>query len=248
MSDVHVCFFVFLICFRLSVCDEVPFPVFISSGESHFSHVVLDYNSQTVYVAAENSLYKLTSDLQILSSATTGPDMDSLLCTVDQVEAGTCTNSSITDNRSTVLQITELESSGTRLLLYCGVIKQGLCSIHDLSSENLHLQELDSSNPLNFAGSRKTTVAFFSSMTTISGELSALYAAVSMDERPLSLASPVLSARRLSFQQQQYNFHYVFGNTNSEQKSAIDIDENVKRTFIVNYVDGFQVSTLTFVK
>lgn len=191
-----------------------------------------------VYVGGKNWLYLLDGELNVLEHKSTGPVMmDSPKCN----PAESCDDGLQTDNHAKVLEV----DPDTEQLLVCGSVRQGLCSVYATKNEG-DLEwgtevELSTSNQLNYLGGRDTVFAFFGhSKITRSGN-SVLYVGHSHDDRPLSIAQPAITARRLRQNHAgQFNISYLYENHSLGIHTAIDIDRVYKESYKVRYIYGFE--------
>ncbi|XP_036435387.1 plexin-B3 [Colossoma macropomum] len=105
-----------------------------SLHDSHLNHLLLDSSSGDIYVGAVNALYHLSPDLQLHSWGKTGPKLDSPDCLppIDPLE---CTQAKETDNTNKLLLLEEQEEEGgTRSLIVCGTVLQGICEKRSLKN------------------------------------------------------------------------------------------------------------------
>ncbi|XP_066499217.1 plexin-B3 [Hoplias malabaricus] len=97
--------------------------------ESRLNHLLLDPSSGNLYVGAINALYHLSPDLQLLSWGKTGPKLDSPDC-LPPIDHTECTPAKETDNTNKLLLLEE--GGGTRSLIVCGTVLQGICEKRSL--------------------------------------------------------------------------------------------------------------------
>lgn len=91
------------------------------------NNFALDGTAGTVYLAAVNRLYQLSSaNLSLEAEATVGPVPDSPLCHAPQLPQASCEHPRrLTDNYNKILQL----DPGQGLVVACGSIYQGLCQL-----------------------------------------------------------------------------------------------------------------------
>ncbi len=194
-----------------------------------FQKIMLDRNGN-VYIGATNLIYKFTPGLTLESRISTGPMRDGLTCAPGNSGCG----DSITDNHAVILE----GFPDGDYFLFCGTVKQGLCSVYSMADLNTH-KILDGNNIVNLIGSRKSSVAFFGGGNFPGHRDSTLYTAVSYDGRPTDHSPPALSARVLREQSGgNYNISYVFESFG--HRSAIDITPRRKDNYIVKYIYAFE--------
>lgn len=118
-----------------------------SLHDARLNHILLDPSSDNIYVGAVNALYHLSSDLQLLSWGKTGPKLDSPDC-LPPIDPGECTQAKVTDNTNKLLLLEEQkEGGGTRNLIICGSVLQGICEKRSLSNVSEVLYE--TANPVD---------------------------------------------------------------------------------------------------
>ncbi|XP_068162621.1 plexin-B2-like [Antennarius striatus] len=96
-------------------------------SDTLINNVVADARTGRLYVGAINSLYQLTSDLQLESRTETGPRKDNRLCTPPVTDA--CDEAVDTDNHNKLLLV---HAAGDTLVV-CGSVFRGICSLRNLS-------------------------------------------------------------------------------------------------------------------
>lgn len=201
-----------------------------------FQKIIMDNQNEDIFVAGRNTLYMFDRDLVIMDFVQTGPVQDREDCD----PALLCPDLCLTDNDARVLQIDP--KSGH--LLFCGSVKQGLCtmySLRDLSES----QQLSPQNRVNYVGGKKDVVTFFGKWGG-QDEFSALYVGIPYDGRPLTLAPKAIAALKLQHFNQAFNLTYVVENPTLGIRTAIDIDRGYKSSYIVNYIYAFQHEGFTY--
>lgn len=97
------------------------------TSDTLINNVVLDPWTGRLYVGAVNSLVQLSATLVLESRGETGPRRDHRTCTPPVTEA--CEEAADTDNHNKLL----LVHSGDGVLVACGSVFRGLCSLRNLS-------------------------------------------------------------------------------------------------------------------
>lgn len=215
-------------------------------GYSKMQQVAVDEETGQVYVGGRNALYKFDRNLNQISQQGTGPSTDGLTCSPKSDDK--CDNTKLTDNDATVLEI--YPDPLKRYILFCGTLKQGLCTMYSLNSLSQY-QVLDSNNIVNFMGSRESTIAYFGKVRSLLGEEKiAVYAAISFDQRPPMYSPMAVSARTITQGTNgHFNISYAFENPShgdGAKFSAIDIDSVHKSSYIVDYVYGFEFEGFSY--
>ncbi|XP_072233761.1 plexin-B2-like [Leuresthes tenuis] len=101
-------------------------------SKSLINNVVADPRTGRLYVGAVNALYQLNPDLEVESHTETGPRRDNRQCTPPVTE--TCEEAVDTDNHNKLL----LVHGAKDILVVCGSVFRGICSLRNLSNvENL---------------------------------------------------------------------------------------------------------------
>ena len=103
------------------------------SSDSLLTNIAVDNTNGNVYLGGANVIIKLTSDLKVLQSVTTGPEEDNANCWPPQI-LSSCKDTRIqTDNFNKILILYEQKNQ----LIACGSIYQGFCELRNLSSLSL---------------------------------------------------------------------------------------------------------------
>lgn len=194
-----------------------------------------------VYVGGTNILLKLSDGLRlhdrIHDKVYTGPERDGLDCSPDA--GSNCRNAISTDNDAIILEAFPGEDY---YLLFCGSVKQGLCSVYAMADlTNKH--PLDGTNIANLIGNRKSAFAFFGQGNPHIGSDAkhTLYVGMSYDDRPKQYSPIALSAREIK---QDPNGKYLYNISYAHEANGLvsgtDIDSGHKEDYIVKYVYGFE--------
>lgn len=190
-----------------------------------------------VFVAATNLVYKLDRLLKRPKNSTK-IFAASASC---RSSSGYCAPLDMkVTNRPKIFEI--IPDNENRLLL-CGSDRNGLCSVVDMDTTSR--MELNSSNPVNYAGGKKNVFAFFSK--SLPGGV--LYVANSYDGRPANVSASAISARILKRPQAERSFEFSFCHQNDSNHSlisAIEITLSRRSTYIVQYIYGFEYKGFTY--
>lgn len=176
-------------------------------------------HNDDIFVGAFNYIYRLNRSLAELNSVKTGPVNDSRIC-ASSVES--CLSAVPTDNRNTLLLPYKM---GTETkLLTCGSIYQGVCYLRDpitLVTQSHGVRNVaanDADSP---------TVGFVTDLH--------LYVAVTHKDRLEALILPSVSIRKLDV---------------SPLRSLLQILSDsmveVKRSYVIDYVSGFEFNRSAF--
>ncbi|CAF87741.1 unnamed protein product, partial [Tetraodon nigroviridis] len=97
------------------------------------SHLVLNAHSGVLYVGGVDHLYQLTSDLEVMSHARTGPHQDSPDC-LPPISLEDCPSARLTHNYNKLLLTEPGEGPEPGSLIVCGSLYQGICDKRSLSN------------------------------------------------------------------------------------------------------------------
>lgn len=109
-----------------SMCSCQTLTVFRSERpEWSLSHLAVHQSSGVVYVGGVNRVYKLSSDLALLVTHNTGPELDNQACYPPLIMQPCSEPLTRTDNINKLLLVDDLHNR----LLACGSLYQGVCKI-----------------------------------------------------------------------------------------------------------------------
>ncbi|XP_042147609.1 hepatocyte growth factor receptor-like isoform X1 [Ixodes scapularis] len=188
--------------------------------------IYLNIDGGVVVVGGRNALYKLSPDLDLEAKESTGPRPDNPQCTPDPLECAQ--GRTLTDNDNQVL----LQLGPAHpLVLACGTIWQGICSLYVVRRNVTVSRTMDKKLYVNYVASRVSTVAFFQGAT--------LFAASTYDGRPLDYHPFSVSARDLNS-----NGSFKLHSSDDSSASFVNVDRTLKKSYKVRYVyamshDGF---------
>uniref|UniRef100_A0A4W6D032 Plexin b2a, tandem duplicate 1 n=1 Tax=Lates calcarifer TaxID=8187 RepID=A0A4W6D032_LATCA len=117
------------------------------------NNLVADPRTGRLYVGAVNALYQLSPDLKVESHTETGPKRDNRQCTPPVTD--TCEEAVDTDNHNKLLLV-----HGTKdVLVVCGSIFRGICSLRNLSNVEQLLYFSDSKGEKSYVASAEESVS-----------------------------------------------------------------------------------------
>ncbi len=122
-------------------------------SETLINNVVADPRTGRLYVGAVNSLYQLNSDLEIESRTETGPKRDNRQCTPPVTDA--CEEAVDTDNHNKLL----LVHGAKDILVVCGSVFRGICSLRNLSKVEQLLYFSDTKGEKSYVASAEESVS-----------------------------------------------------------------------------------------
>ncbi|XP_024140535.1 plexin-B2 [Oryzias melastigma] len=123
------------------------------SSTSVINNVVSDPRTGRLYVGAVNSLYQLNSKLEVEFVSKTGPRRDNQLCTPPVTN--TCEEAKDTDNHNKLL----LVHSARDILVVCGSVFRGICSLRNLSNVDHVIYFSDSNGEKSYVASTEEGVS-----------------------------------------------------------------------------------------
>ncbi|XP_029017170.1 plexin-B2a [Betta splendens] len=117
------------------------------------NNVVADPHTGRLYVGAVNTLYQLSPALKEESRAETGPRRDNKQCTPPITDA--CDEAVYTDNHNKLLLVQEAKD----VLVVCGSVFRGICSLRNLSNVEQQLYFSDSKGEKSYVASAEEGVS-----------------------------------------------------------------------------------------
>ncbi|KAM7378479.1 hypothetical protein PAMA_013403 [Pampus argenteus] len=122
-------------------------------SDSLINNVVVDPHTGRLYVGAVNALYQLNPDLEVESRTETGPKRDNRQCTPPVTDA--CEEAVDTDNHNKLLLV-----HGTKdMLVVCGSVFRGICSLRNLSNVEQLLYFSDTKGEKSYVASAEESVS-----------------------------------------------------------------------------------------
>lgn len=106
-----------------------------------------------LYVGVVNKLYQLNPNLEVESSTETGPKRDNKLCTPPVTDA--CEEAQDTDNHNKLLLVHEAKN----VLVVCGSVFRGICSLRNLSNVEQQLYFSDTKGEKSYVASAEESVS-----------------------------------------------------------------------------------------
>lgn len=122
-------------------------------SDTLINNVVIDPHSGRLYVGAVNYLYQLNRDLQVESRTETGPKKDNRQCTPPVTEE--CDEAVDTDNHNKLLLVQEAKD----ILVVCGSIYRGICSLRNLSKVEDLIYFSDTKGEKSYVASAEESVS-----------------------------------------------------------------------------------------
>lgn len=157
-------------------------------SDTLINNVVADPHTGRLYVGAVNSLVQLNADLEVESRTETGPKRDNRLCTPPVTEA--CEEAVDTDNHNKLLLI----HSAKDVLVVCGSVFRGICSLRNLSNVDDLVYFSDTKGEKSYVASAEESVSVVGVMSYFKKD-GANFTVFLVRKRPL-LFHPTFSAWR----------------------------------------------------
>ncbi|XP_076035062.1 plexin-B-like isoform X2 [Oratosquilla oratoria] len=202
---------------------------FIPSSTPTLSHLVLDPNTEDLYVGAVNHLYQLKGGtLQPLHQVVTGPRQDSPVC-----HASGCASNvhkTFVNNYNKILVV----EPDVAVVVACGSVSQGACDKYRMGNLSVHLEYIPRSVAAN--DPQMSTFAFVGpELYNEWGRSQVLYVGTTFttigDYRH---NVPAISTRNL--------YDLDFAEFTFSKQSLLRIDVKYRDNFLVQYVYGFNAS------
>ncbi|XP_019119112.2 plexin-B2a [Larimichthys crocea] len=122
-------------------------------SDTLINNVVSDPRTGRLYVGAVNFLYQLKPDLEVESRIETGPKRDNRHCTPPVTDA--CEEAVDTDNHNKLL----LVQGAKDVLVVCGSVFRGICSLRNLSNVDQLLYFSDTKGEKSYVASAEESVS-----------------------------------------------------------------------------------------
>lgn len=123
------------------------------ASQTLINNVVADPHTGRLYVGAVNALYQLSPSLKVESRAETGPKRDNKQCTPPITDA--CEEAEDTKNHNKLLLIHRAKD----VLVVCGSVFRGICSLRNLSNVEQQLYFSDTKGEKSYVASAEESVS-----------------------------------------------------------------------------------------
>ncbi|XP_069375673.1 plexin-B2-like isoform X2 [Paralichthys olivaceus] len=133
-------------------------------SDTLINNIVANPATGRLYVGAVNALYQLSPDLVVESRTETGPKRDNRQCTPPVTEA--CEEAVDTDNHNKLL----LVHGAGDLLVVCGSVFRGICSLRNLSNVEQLIYFSDNKGEKSYVASAEESVSVVGVMSYFSKE------------------------------------------------------------------------------
>lgn len=198
---------------------------FTKTDVERFNHLVVDKNTGRVYIGAVNHLYQLSPDLELVIDETTGPKLDSDVCSI--VECTDTTSKKLTDNYNKALVI---DYSTTRLIS-CGSLFQGICTVRNLHNISDAHEIREAVVPNNASVS---TVAFIAPGPPNPPVSQVMYVGVTFSNGLYRSEVPAVSSRSL-----EKDRMFMIARTAVTTGTRMFVNSLARERYPITYVYGF---------
>ena len=208
-------------------------------NKGHFNHLVVDQNTDRVYVGAVNMLYMLTADLGLYKTHKTGPKEDSPNCPPPPDDCLCSTNCEEYQKRpvNSINKGLLIDYSQNRLLV-CMNIYQGHCEKHHLN--DIGTKDNIPYHPPVVPNDADSSVVMF--IASGPSKKEALYVGATRSTQGLPLyidQVPAISTRNLT------NFELTHADPLGAS-TKMEIETQHKDTFKVDYIYGFSSNGFSY--
>ncbi|XP_077791482.1 plexin-A4 [Podarcis muralis] len=218
-----------------------PFLTFtVETADVLFNHLVVDERRGNIYLGAVNWIYKLSSDLEMLTFHQTGPDSDNPKCYPPKLVQPCNEPLKSTNNINKMLLIDYKENR----LIACGSLYQGICKLLRLDDlfklgEPFHNKEHYLSG-VNESGSVFGVIVSYNNMDD------KLFIATAVDGKPEYF--PTISSRKLPKNSEAEGmFAYVFHDEFVASMIKIPSDTfTIIPDFDIYYIYGFSSGNFVY--
>ncbi|XP_062990148.1 plexin-B2 isoform X2 [Elgaria multicarinata webbii] len=135
-------------------------------SRTELSHMVVNYDTETVYLGAVNALHQLEKNLklrQLTDEVSTGPHLDNKKCT-PPIDESQCTDAKMTDNYNKILLLDTHE----KRIVVCGSLFRGICSIRELENISNRTYYENGSGEKSFVASNDENITTVGLITSLS--------------------------------------------------------------------------------
>lgn len=234
MKCTSCCFFiqVVIVCVALRPMTIRNLYSFIDIKDPNPLQRVLVFNkTREVYVGARNSIYHFGPNLDLKQKVSTGPKMDNVNCLHPSYPCEHKKKPMDDDNR--ILDI--IHHPEMPLLLSCGTLYQGLCQVRPLLDKDYSLWHFSWVKPYNetvgFTAGRDSTVAFIAKGY---GGNSALFSAVTYDDRPLEYTPDSVSSKVLVTHDDEFAWEY--SHSSDVRFTGVNFDNHYRPNYKVSFL------------
>ncbi|XP_017022606.1 plexin-A2 isoform X2 [Drosophila kikkawai] len=206
----------------------------VAQFDTQLNHLLVDTITGRVFVGGVNRLYQLSPDLELSETVKTGPQNDSVECSI--LDCPLNAVRSPTDNYNKVLLI----DRATSRLIACGSLFQGTCTVRNLQNVSIVEHEVPDAVVANDANS--STVAFIAPGPPQHPVTNVMYVGVTYtNNSPYRSEIPAVASRSL-----EKTKMFQIASSAVTTGTRTFINSYARETYFVNYVYGFSSERFSY--
>jgi len=206
----------------------------VAKFDTKLNHLLVDTITGRVFVGGVNRLYQLSPDLELSETVKTGPQNDSVECSI--LDCPLNAVRSPTDNYNKVLLI----DRATSRLIACGSLFQGTCTVRNLQNVSIIEHEVPDAVVANDANS--STVAFIAPGPPQHPVTNVMYVGVTYtNNSPYRSEIPAVASRSL-----EKTKMFQIASSAVTTGTRTFINSYARETYFVNYVYGFSSERFSY--
>ncbi|ACY70534.1 plexin A3 isoform X1 [Drosophila virilis] len=206
----------------------------VAKFDTRLNHLLVDTVTGRVFVGGVNRLYQLSPDLELHETVKTGPQNDSVECTILDCPLNAVRKP--TDNYNKVLLI----DRATSRLIACGSLFQGTCTVRNLQNVSIVEHEVPDAVVANDANS--STVAFIAPGPPQHPVTNVMYVGVTYtNNSPYRSEIPAVASRSL-----EKTKMFQIASSAVTTGTRTFINSYARETYLVNYVYGFSSERFSY--
>ncbi|XP_017126094.1 plexin-A2 [Drosophila elegans] len=206
----------------------------VARFDTKLNHLLVDTITGRVFVGGVNRLYQLSPDLELSETVKTGPQNDSVECSI--LDCPLNAVRSPTDNYNKVLLI----DRATSRLIACGSLFQGTCTVRNLQNVSIIEHEVPDAVVANDANS--STVAFIAPGPPQHPVTNVMYVGVTYtNNSPYRSEIPAVASRSL-----EKTKMFQIASSAVTTGTRTFINSYARETYFVNYVYGFSSERFSY--
>ncbi|KAH8272469.1 hypothetical protein KR044_006353, partial [Drosophila immigrans] len=206
----------------------------VARFDTMLNHLLVDTITGRVFVGGVNRLYQLSPDLELHETVKTGPQNDSVECTILD-----CPLNAVrmpTNNYNKVLLI----DRATSRLIACGSLFQGTCTVRNLQNVSIVEHEVPDAVVANDANS--STVAFIAPGPPQHPVTNVMYVGVTYtNNSPYRSEIPAVASRSL-----EKTKMFQIASSAVTTGTRTFINSYARESYLVNYVYGFSSERFSY--
>lgn len=206
----------------------------VAKFDTMLNHLLVDTITGRVFVGGVNRLYQLSPDLELHETVKTGPQNDSVECTILDCPLNAVRKP--TNNYNKVLLI----DRATSRLIACGSLFQGTCTVRNLQNVSIVEHEVPDAVVANDANS--STVAFIAPGPPQHPVTNVMYVGVTYtNNSPYRSEIPAVASRSL-----EKTKMFQIASSAVTTGTRTFINSYARETYLVNYVYGFSSERFSY--